>query len=294
MRGRELGMTLVWMVWMAWARPASAEPAAAPPTAPSVPDIVVLNDGSMFRGTISEKTAEHVEILLVSGKLRTFAISEVRFAGPSSNYEAIPPKPDSESGAAPDSKPQKGPDVVPMVTVRAQEARLSLRSMPPEVTFYRRSATAEAILGGGSNTAVARAVGYDEMCTAPCEVAMPAGRHQLALSFDGGTPVNAPSVLVVGGNSTLNARYESHQGTRTVGTVVGLASLIIGPIIIISAADDPQFSTATLLLGSGVMVGGTIVGVALRAADDEANIEVVPGHPEPTPKTRTLRVSGVF
>lgn len=55
----------------------------APATAPAaMPDIVVLKDGSMLRGTIVELDKQkEVTIQLPTGKTRTIAMSEVTYAG---------------------------------------------------------------------------------------------------------------------------------------------------------------------------------------------------------------------
>ena len=99
-------------IGLALTRPALGQtaPAQPAPATPSTPlDVVVLQDGSMFRGTISELVAnDHVVIILVSGESKRFASSAVRYAGPASGAPAI----GSPSSPAPSASPS--PSAVPL------------------------------------------------------------------------------------------------------------------------------------------------------------------------------------
>jgi len=82
---------LAWMVSM---------PAAAKPNA-SDPDVVVLKDGSLVRGTISElKKGEFVTIFLMTGETRTIPTAKVEYAGADSTVPRTLPEGAKGSGGS--------------------------------------------------------------------------------------------------------------------------------------------------------------------------------------------------
>ncbi len=238
---------------------------------------MLLNNGAMYRGTISELVpGDHVVILVVGGDKKTFPIGDVKYAGPASNMPTVESAPPPEPAPAPDTAQPVGPPPTqdgkakPMVTVHAREARLQLVSTPPGITFQRRTGSAIAVGGNGS----AIATGYDDLCTAPCDVSIPAGTYTIALAKTGGSSVEAEPVVIPAGESTVRGEYVSKSGTRTAGLVVMVIGEAAGLGII--AAGDVH-SDSTFILGLGVMGVGLGVGLALMYQSDKAVITVVPG-----------------
>lgn len=242
------------------------------------PDVVRMKDGGMLRGTIVEMSPTgNVVITLPTGEQRSIPMSEVQYAGPAA--ASAQPRPAPAEPEAPTQPPPTGPaarkeygNTQPLVTVHGQEARLQLRGTG--ITFHRKTGTA-AISGGGSQRISADA--YEAMCTAPCEVTMPRGSYQLALS-NHDVPVDAKPVNI-SGDSTLEATYTSRAGTRTVGWILIPVSLLGGTALILATSDPDSESMTPLMLGFGVIVGGSLIGWMLAETSDEVDIRVIPGAP---------------
>jgi hypothetical protein len=263
------------------------------------PDVVLTTDGSLYRGTIAEKTGEHVEILLISGSLRTVPMTNVKYAGP---VEGLPhgqaPAPESER--APQQATEKeapantssrqeenvASDTNPAVTVHAGESRLSLRATQPGITYHRRAASTSGVavgsaVGGGASGPVTGTVAlahyaehYQEMCTAPCEVTMAAGTHTLALSRMGGSPVRAAPVSLPAEDVTLTATYTSRAGTRTAGVILLVGGLVVGSAVMATTAVDDDAGLTPIWIGGGILMGGLLIGFPLLRTSDEASIQV--------------------
>jgi hypothetical protein len=243
---------------------ASREAAAQQPTAPTgVADEVRLKDGSVFRGTITERVPrDHVDLLMPSGQTRRFTMSDVSYAGPASRPEA---------GAGPE----------PAATVH-------LQSDQPDVQLLLRVGQSEAV-GWSYHGAVAmEGRQYAIVCTAPCDAQLPMGTQRLALSQHGGSAVEADDPVDLRGSSTLYAHYDSHAAIRTVGWVIGLASAVGGIVIMVTSFDFScsqaqqqagQCSfvdTTQFIAGLAVAVVGGIVGGLMAGVGDHATIQLVP------------------
>lgn len=238
-------------------------------------DLVLLHNGGMVRGTIIELVPDDkVVIQLPDGSSRTYPMTDVKFAGRKGDApksEKAEPKPEPEPEApkpapAPsprDTKPEPSRQdrVKPIVTVRGQEAVLKLQGAG--LTFHRK--TGSAVVRTSNSGGIA--VGYDVMCTAPCEVGMPEGTHTLALS-KGGAPVEADPVTVTG-DATLRGTYESRLGIRIAGFVLA----ITGPLVVTyGLIGDDEVSIPLTVLGAGMWIGGMVMVFQF----DKATIEVVP------------------
>lgn len=282
---------------LAHSRLASAEEGAFPTVdparsgvAPASGDVVLLASGGIVRGTISELLpGDRVVIVSLTGSTQTFRWAEVRYAGaaagaPAASNAAAAPAPsppaDSSPQAVTDSR-DKGGRVRPLVTVHAPEARLELRADTPDVTFH--VSTGAAVSDTWNRVS---AIGYDRICTAPCEASIAAGTYSLALSLEGDSPVpwRAPVALPAGA-STLEGRYRSNGGIRAVGWTLMVAGPAAGlaAILLIKKEDcvgsycTSQFSPAGLLIGILLTGGGIMGGRLLTMVDDSAEIRVVPG-----------------
>src|SRR5579883_414389 len=102
--------------------------AAAQQAAPGagVSDEVHLKDGSVFRGTITERVPrDHVDLLTPNGQTRRFPMSEVTYAGPA-------------QGGAGGSVPE------PAVTVRANKVDVHVASDQSDVQLLVRVGQSEA------------------------------------------------------------------------------------------------------------------------------------------------------
>lgn len=250
-----------------WSREATAQQAAP---APGVSDEVRLKDGSVFRGTITERVpGDHVDLLIPSGQTRRFTMSDVTYAGPA-----------ERPGAA------AGPE--PAVTVRAEKVDVHVQSDQSDVQLLVRVGQSEGV-GWGYHGAVAfEGRQYAIVCTAPCEAQLPTGTQRLALSRHGGGAVEADDPVTLGGSSTLYAHYDSRAAIRAVGWVIGFGSAVAGIVIMATAfdfscsqtqqnANQCSFlSTGQFIAGLAVAIGGGIVGGIMAGIGDKATIQLVP------------------
>lgn len=268
---------------------APAPSAAAPQAAP--PDLVELKDGGMYRGTISEKVpGDHVVIVTVTGATKTFAMKDVKYAGPAAQRpDAQPVAPPGAPPAKPEPKSAGAESTKPIITLHAGEARLLIKGDQPGLTVYRKSGTAVAVGPGGS----AIASGYNVICTAPCDASLPAGTQTLAVSRQDGSPVEAGAIKVPEGESRLTAHYKKKTGLRVAGWVVLGGGVAAGTVVMALGLTNTTHDcssqwltgecTVTLTSDTGEIVAGGIlmaagigVGLALALQHDKASITVTP------------------
>jgi hypothetical protein len=271
-----------------------AQPNAAPaPTAP--PDLVLLKNGGMLRGTISELTpGQQVTIVLLTGETRKVPMSDVTYAGPASKAPGAAPAPPSPT--PPDSDAAR-----PTITVKANEVPIKFVSSEPKLTLHLK--THSAVLARTSGRVAVR--GYDRICTSPCEASLPSGTHEFGVSPEGGDPVEVDKSVTLESASKLEAKYESKSGVRTIGWVLAIGGSIGGTILILTASgseencssgsciDMPQVNTDQLYAGLGIAGAGLIIGGALILfSTDSAELKLTPLAPAAPPASPTAAIKG--
>jgi hypothetical protein len=273
----------------------TAAPTPAPAAPAAVPDVVMKHDGSMLRGTIIEKVAgDYVEIQLGNGQTRRVPMSEVSYAGPASDAPSTKPAeaPPAAPPAAPPVAPRPDDGTRPLVTVRGEVANISIRSEGAEQYSLRRRSGAATVATGRGYAGI---VAYDELCTSPCELTLPAGTYSFNVRPSGEeSAADADPVTVPTGDSTLQIGYVNRGGLRKAGlvTLVGGAS-VGGLLVMVSALQRPEEkpdpsgvgtvqeerSYTGFYIGSGVLLASLLVGGLLILQSDRATIRVVPGVP---------------
>ncbi|MCA9640456.1 MAG: hypothetical protein KC492_07150 [Myxococcales bacterium] len=144
------------------------------------------------------------------------------------------------------------------------------------LSFYRKQTSGYA--SGGSVRL--KSGYYERMCSAPCDVVLPTGTQQLAISSDG-DPVETNAVEITGDGS-LEADYESRQGTRTLGVVIAVVGSVIGASILSYGVTKDEGGLPFTLGGVGTMVGSMLAGMLLvLSTPDEANVRFIPSAPSP-------------
>lgn len=221
------------------------------------PDIVLLNNGGMFRGTISEKVPnDYVLLITATGEQRRFVMSEVRYAGPASAMPVPLPA---------------GPPVV--AAPSAEEGRLRLVS-EGNFGFHRRASalSAEGVVEG-----------FRGLCTSPCEVSLPAGSYVLALSQGRDKPLAAREAIVVpSGRSMVRGTYHSRSGLRLGGYLVGAGGIGLGMYLVFTAKDTAQEDQVRWgqVVGGGVIaLGGFIGALFMITVPDRVTFTLTPGWP---------------
>lgn len=257
--------------------------AAAQQAAPAagVSDEVHLKDGSVFRGTITERVPrDHVDLLMPNGQTRRFSMGDVTFAGP------------VQSGAGA-SNPE------PAVTVRANKVDVHVASDQTDVQLLVRVGQSEATGWTYRGAIALEGRDYAIVCTAPCDAQLPTGLQRLALSRHGGGSVESDDPIDLRSSSTMYVHYESHAAIRAVGYVVAVGSAIGGIILIVTSFDFSctqaqqdanqcsAINTTPLIAGIAVAIVGGIVGGILASVGDHASIQLVP-----TTSSGPLRLPG--
>lgn len=289
----------VWLVSSFTSLARAEEPAPAANAVQAAPaDVVRLKSGGLLRGTISELVPhDSVTIVTVSGQTRTFPMAEVEYAGPASEAP-------SKAAPAPPVAAEKPNEskTKPYVTVNGAEAHLHLESEPEGLTFHRQSGSATAVGYGYGGGMVATAEAYDRLCTAPCDVTLPAGAETLALSRPNGKPVVADAVAFPAGKSRVVGTLESRKGLRIAGIVVlavggaaGLATMVAGLTSRSTNENGIETRNTTLVLaGSGIVLGSTLAGTILLVQRDRATITVGHNYVPPLPTVTGLAFSGTL
>ncbi len=182
------------------------------------PDIVRLKSGGLVRGTITElEPGVKVRGVSGSGKVFEFPMAEVAYAGPADERLAAP--------AAKQAIPAAGADgAQPALRDGRELSTVRLESEPPGLTFHRPGSSAVAFGTYGAGVAT----NYERLCTAPCEVTLPAGTETLALSRPGGLPREAGFVTIPAGRFRVTGAFESRAATRAAGWVIAAGSVVLG------------------------------------------------------------------
>lgn len=119
------------------------------------------------------------------------------------------------------------------------------------------------------------------LCLAPCNPVL-SGRERLALSLDGGTPLDAPEALLLSPGSRVEGEYRDNSAWRRTGWIIlglGVPSAI-ALIATGASLSSTRESTATVM--GGAIAGGLslIVGVALVFTGDDAHVHLATPVPQ--------------
>jgi hypothetical protein len=127
---------------------------------------------------------------------------------------------------------------------------------------------------------------YEQLCDAPCNTKLPAGRNRIAVAR-GGSPVVANRDVTLYGPTTLTADYSSYGFQRVLGTLVLVAGTAGGVALILTAPEckeDPTDLSKPLecdntqeVIGLGVGVGSIAIGTLLLLKNDEVELGIGPG-----------------
>jgi hypothetical protein len=247
----------------------------------NAPDIVRLRNGGILRGTISELVpGDYVTLVLITGETRKVPYPDVQYAG-AANAEAgvpapsaAPPAPVAAAPAAvvvpsPTDKPAENQ---PFAVVHSAESRVNVVSKQDGFTLFRRAASSEGVSGNYAVTVT----GYAEVCSAPCNVSMPAGTHTFAVAKPGGKPHEAEPVVLPAGKSTMSIAVVDRTGVRVGVGLVGAVGLITGFALAISSSGDGS-SGASDVVGPALLAGAGAGAIAIAfAISDGATVSVRP------------------
>jgi len=237
------------------------------------PDVIIMKDGGMLRGTIAESVpGKFVVMMMLSGETRRVEFSEVRFAGPASQAPATAPNsaPAPASAAAGD----------PRVAVRFEAAN-------PEqsLTFFRKVGESTGVAWGYGGAVSVRAVSFRQLCKAPCAMGLKPSTETLAVALNDGSPVPVREAVNFEDNLLLRASYNSRSGIRIGGWVIlGVgnaagAGMMLAPILF---GDEPgELNTGMLIAGAATMTVSSIAGMIMAFQGDKVTLDRLPGAATP-------------
>jgi hypothetical protein len=125
---------------------------------------------------------------------------------------------------------------------------------------------------------------YQPICETPCDATLLSGRHRMALSLDGGRPVNVLQPIDLTEESIIEGRYVDKSRMRKAGWATFVAGSIAGLALMFASIDyrhDPLVGDQIryrpmFYTGVGLFVGSIITGAVLASQDDEAHVNVYP------------------
>jgi len=250
---------------------------ALPSWGQTPPDAIRLKSGALYRGTISELVPDgQVVMVIVTGETKTFAMSDVEYAGPAASLP----------GSAPAAAP------LPEAPIDAR-VEVHFHADVPEITLHRRTGSSQMVgmgMGFGSRGGAmfspfaARAESYETLCKSPCTLKLDPGTYYFALSSEDGDPVSDRRAVAITRGGGLVGQYEDNSSLRTGGWVLIGASLVAAlgvsivsiPYADISCVQAPcpgSNRSLTPLLVGGIAAGlGTLAGLILVFQTDEATV----------------------
>lgn len=234
----------------------SAEPPASAPSPNQASDVVLLKDGSMFRGTIAELvTDDHVLLVTVVGEPRRFEMSQVAYAG---RAEDMPPPAGTPARQSQPSATEAAPQQsvpVRFSTGAKQTTSLHVWSYIPAAAPPRSPFQTD-----------------QSICVAPCETTLPAGTYRFGVSGERGRVEHVSQVFEVRKGSPLSlvGTYNDRRAIRTAGWVLLGFSALAGIVLTVAGtnANNDSMQIAGLVGG----VGGTAVGLVLGLQLDDAKL----------------------
>lgn len=125
---------------------------------------------------------------------------------------------------------------------------------------------------------------YQPICEAPCDATLLSGRHRMALSLDGGKPVNVVLPIDLTEDSTVEGRYVDKRRIRKAGWATFVAGSIAGMALMFASinykhdplAGDQIRYRPMFYTGVGLFLGSIVTGAVLASQEDEAHINVYP------------------
>ena len=229
---------------------------------------VVLKDGSLYRGTISEVVAgDYVSLVTVSGKTLNFPVSQIEYYGPLGETEQKREKTQLSSGLSLGTQFK--------LRVRGKVVPVKFESRQKGLTFMLHTMTAEGS-GWSSYTGTIHTTteGYSRVCTAPCEVDITEGRYRFGLAID--NHVVEAGEVDIDGPVVVEGEYTDNTAIRVMGWVLAGVSLIAGTAMMFQSvsSDSYDIDNGLMIGGGSLMAGGTLISLVLVLWPDSGEVRI--------------------
>jgi hypothetical protein len=119
---------------------------------------------------------------------------------------------------------------------------------------------------------------FAPLCTAPCDIDLPAHTYILGVSQgQGGARRADHNLFTIDGDMSLQLEYESREAARIAGWIVFIGGALAGAGILLGGILTNDDIVPWLVAGSVTLAVSEIVGLALAFLDDHADIGRVDG-----------------
>lgn len=240
---------------------------APTPNAAKGDDLVILKDGTRYRGTILEAVAnDHILIQIAADTLREAPMSEVVYAGSVQEAPATGP---IKGAMPPAMEPVKGTPTAESRAPQLGEVVVHFQTRTPELIVWMEEVESPT------------AVGMVRFCEAPCSRPVMKGQYRVFYSVGDSKPRAVSSTLNLTRETWLEGNLESERNTRVFGFVVLGIGGTVGSILLSSAAAmstvKPDTASNHALAGAAFIAGGLMLGLPLGLTRDTAVVVEVSG-----------------
>jgi hypothetical protein len=239
-------------------------------------DLVVLKDGSRYRGKIVEAVAgEHILIEVSPGTVRQLLMTEVVYAGP---IKMGPPMTAVVTGApAPAPAPLNsflaGP-TAPALSNPVTVATTEVSAKPGEAIAHFQSKTPGLIVWVASEPLQAnQGTGFKRLCETPCSYPLLFGDYRIAYSIGASTPRESKSRIRIQRETHFETELVSNRAPRVLGWVVLGIGAAAGTVMLSTGVGLPpgdERRSKYVTGGVVALAGGVLVGLALGLTPDAA------------------------
>ena len=241
-------------------------------------DLVVLKDGSRYRGKIVEAVAgEHILIEVSPGTVRQLSMAEVAYAGP---IKMGPPMTAVVTGApapAPAPAPLNsfltGP-TAPALSNPVTVATTELSAKPGEAIAHFQSKTPGLIVWVAAESPQAnQSSGFKRLCETPCSYPLTFGDYRIAYSIGADLPRESKSRIRIQRETRFETELVSNRAPRVLGWVVLGIGAAAGTVMVSTGAGLPpgdERRSKYVTGGVVALAGGLLVGLALGLTPDAA------------------------
>jgi len=191
--------------------------------------------------------------------------------------EVIPPAPTQFGPIVAQPGPVPSYSVVPTVPT----VRVHVEATSPDLTLQQVTGTGTAIVSTGRSFATVMVDNFAPLCSAPCDVDLPAHTYILGVSQGQGPARRGDhNLFTIDSDMSLELEYESREVARIIGWITFIGGALAGAGIMLGGILDNPSGTSFLdwlIAGSVVLAVSEIVGLALAFLNDHADIRRIDG-----------------